>query len=38
MATYVGLPLFFLIWFGYRWAKGTRIVPLAEMRVHPEPH
>ena len=38
VATYVGLPLFFLIWFGYRWAKGTRIVPLAEMRVHPEPH
>lgn len=32
-ATYVGLPLFLLIWWGYRLAKGTRIVPYGEMRV-----
>lgn len=36
VATYIGLPLFFVIWFGYRWARGTRIVPYSEMQVKPE--
>jgi lysine-specific permease len=31
IATYIGLPLFLLIWFGYKWAKGTRIVRYEEM-------
>ncbi|MHA7602141.1 amino acid permease [Alicycliphilus sp. T452] len=35
-ATYIGLPLFLLIWFGYRCVKGSRIVPYGEMRVKPE--
>lgn len=35
-ATYIGLPLFFVIWFGYRWARGSRIVPYHAMQVHPE--
>lgn len=36
VATYIGLPLFLLIWFGYRLVKGTRIVPYGEMQVKPE--
>lgn len=31
IATYIGLPLFLLIWFGYKWVKGTRIVRYEEM-------
>ena len=33
VATYIGLPLFLLIWFGYKWAKGSRIVSYAQMDV-----
>ena len=33
IATYIGLPLFLLIWFGYKWAKGSRIVSYAQMDV-----
>ena len=36
IATYIGLPLFLLIWLGYRLVKGSRIVPYGEMRVRPE--
>ncbi|WP_404298776.1 amino acid permease [Alicycliphilus denitrificans] len=36
VATYIGLPLFLLVWFGYRWIKGSRIVPYSEMQVKPE--
>ncbi len=36
VATYIGLPLFLVIWFGYRWVKGSRIVPYGEMQVKPE--
>lgn len=31
IATYIGLPLFLLIWFGYKWIKGTKIVKYEEM-------
>lgn len=27
---YIGIPLFFLVWFTHKWLKKTRIVPLAE--------
>jgi len=33
VSTYVGLPLFFLIWGGYRLVRRSRVVPLQEMRV-----
>ena len=36
VATYIGLPLFLVIWFGYRLVKGSRIVPYAKMQVKPE--
>lgn len=31
VATYIGLPLFLGIWFGYRAIKGSKIVPYATM-------
>ncbi|MBG6244845.1 lysine transporter [Candidatus Symbiopectobacterium sp. 'North America'] len=30
-ATYIGIPLFLLIWFGYKLSRGTRFVKYAEM-------
>lgn len=32
VATYIGLPLFFAIWLGYRLIKGGRIVPYKDMQ------
>lgn len=29
-ATYVSVPLFLILWLGYKWSKGTRLVPLKE--------
>ena len=31
IATYIGLPLFLIIWFGYKWRKGTKIVAYKDM-------
>lgn len=31
-ATYIGIPLFTVIWFGYKLAKGTRFVRYSEMK------
>ncbi len=30
-ATYIGIPLFLIIWFGYKLTKGTRFVRYSEM-------
>ncbi|MET1113790.1 MAG: amino acid permease [Comamonas sp.] len=38
VATYIGLPLFLLIWGGYRLVKGSRIVAYSEMKVKAEPY
>ena len=38
VATYIGLPLFLLIWWGYRLVKGSRIVAYSDMRVKAEPY
>ncbi|GMA63636.1 hypothetical protein GCM10025859_40760 [Alicyclobacillus fastidiosus] len=27
-ATYIGIPLFLALWFGYKWTKKTKVVPL----------
>ncbi|WP_245920903.1 amino acid permease [Melghirimyces profundicolus] len=32
LVSYIGLPLFLALWFGYKWIKGTRVVPLKECR------
>lgn len=34
IATYIGLPLFLAIWFGYKWVKGTKIVKYSEMDLN----
>jgi lysine-specific permease len=28
LVAYIGLPLFFILWFGYKFIKKTKIVPL----------
>ncbi|MEG0150858.1 MAG: gamma-aminobutyrate permease, partial [Comamonas sp.] len=33
IATYIGLPLFLIIWWGYKLVKGTRIVKYKDMDV-----
>ena len=33
IATYIGIPLFLAIWFGYKFAKGTRFVKLKDMDI-----
>ena len=33
VATYIGLPLFLISWFGYKFVKGTRIVAYKDMDV-----
>lgn len=30
-ATYIGLPLFLIIWFGYKWTRGTKVVKYSDM-------
>ena len=30
-ATYIGIPLFLVIWLGYKWTRGTRFVKYHEM-------
>lgn len=30
-ATYIGIPLFLLIWFGYRWKRGSRLIALTDI-------
>lgn len=36
IATYIGIPLFLVIWFGYKLVKGTHFVKYSEMKF-PEP-
>ena len=31
MAAYIGIPLFLVLWLGYKIKYKTRVVPLAEM-------
>lgn len=33
VATYIGLPLFLLIYLGYKWKHRTRIIPLKECKL-----
>ncbi|MFS0782572.1 amino acid permease [Bacillus sp. 1P06AnD] len=30
LVSYIGLPIFLLLWFGYKWVKKTKLVPLEE--------
>nr|MBP9941256.1 gamma-aminobutyrate permease [Comamonas sp.] len=33
VATYIGIPLFLAIWFGYKFTKGTHFVKLENMDI-----
>ncbi|MFD4820769.1 amino acid permease [Peribacillus butanolivorans] len=33
LATYIGLPLFLLLWLGYKFIKKTKMIPLEECKV-----
>jgi len=33
IATYIGIPLFLLLWLGYRWKKGSRLVALTDIHL-----
>ncbi|WP_067621422.1 amino acid permease [Alicyclobacillus acidiphilus] len=34
-STYVGIPVFLLLWFGYKWVKQTKVVRLTECNFAP---
>jgi lysine-specific permease len=36
IATYMSVPLFLLLWLGYKWTKRTKIVPLKECDLSPD--
>ncbi|MNM92012.1 Lysine-specific permease [compost metagenome] len=35
--SYISIPLFLLVWLGYKWNKKTKVIPLQEcdLEVHP---
>ncbi len=35
LSTYISIPLFLAIWFGYKWKYKTKLVPYNEMDVQP---
>ena len=35
LSTYISIPLFLAIWFGYRWKNKSRLISYAEMDVQP---
>jgi lysine-specific permease len=36
LVSYIGLPIFLVLWFGYKWVKKTKIVPLMDCRFEIE--
>ncbi|CAH0119350.1 MULTISPECIES: amino acid permease [unclassified Paenibacillus] len=34
LVSYIGLPLFVIVWLGYKWTKRTKLIPLHECRFH----
>lgn len=37
-ASYIGLPLVFVLWFGYKWIKKTKVIPLTECDLQYDSH
>ncbi|MBA4603351.1 amino acid permease [Thermoactinomyces mirandus] len=35
LVSYIGLPLFILLWLGYKWKNKTKVIPLEECRLDP---
>ncbi|MFC4078351.1 amino acid permease [Salinithrix halophila] len=36
LVAYIGIPLFLILWLGYKWVKKTKVVPLMECRFDEE--
>ena len=36
IATYIGIPLFLMIWLGYRWKNGTRLINYEDVDLDSE--
>lgn len=36
LSTYISLPLFLMIWLGYKWKYKTKLIPYKEMNVRPD--
>ncbi|EPK5746040.1 amino acid permease [Acinetobacter baumannii] len=36
LSTYISLPLFLVIWLGYKWKNKTKLIPYDQMDVKPE--
>jgi lysine-specific permease len=36
IATYIGLPVFLILWLLYKWIRKTRVIPLSECNFDPE--
>jgi lysine-specific permease len=34
-STYISIPLFLIIWLGYKWKHKTKLIPYSEMDVKP---
>ena len=33
VATYIGIPLFLLLWLGYKWKHGSQLIPLDKIAL-----
>lgn len=33
LVSYIGLPLFLIVWLGYKWTKKSKLIPLKECQV-----
>ncbi|MGL4819712.1 MAG: amino acid permease, partial [Bacilli bacterium] len=36
IVSYIGIPAFLAVWFGYKWVKKTKVVPLEEVDLSRE--
>lgn len=35
LVSYIGLPIFLMVWFGYKWLKKTKVIPLEQCDLDP---
>ena len=36
IATYIGIPIIFIFYFGYKWKHHTKMIPLTDIKLDPE--
>ncbi|SDW27443.1 lysine:proton symporter, AAT family [Marininema mesophilum] len=37
LVSYIGIPLFLILWLGYKWVKKTKVIPLTECKFDTDP-